>query len=82
MPPHKGGGIDDLLNYEADRDVQLAARGPVAGVTAVVDKHAVSRAATPNGSQPVPIRRASFSVALDTVAAVLVVFDLAVCVVR
>ena len=56
MPPHKGGGIYDLLNYEADRDVKLAAGAPGVGAPVVVDVHAKSRVATPDRSGPVPIR--------------------------
>lgn len=79
MPPHNGGGIDDLLNYEADRDAQPDARAVAVGVPVGVDAHADGRVATPYGSQPVPIRGASFSVAFDTAAGILVVFNLLVC---
>ena len=56
MPPHKGGGIYDLLNYEADRDVKLGAGAPVVGVPVAGDAHAMRRGATPDRSGPVPIR--------------------------
>lgn len=49
---------------ESDRDVQLVARVPVVGVTVVVDIHAVSRVATPYGSQP-PVAAAACNYIAD-----------------